>query len=127
MSRITIFLKGLIRRAKERMAATVVAIGILSVTSGLYVILEYSQYRIWGMIVGILGVGLVLIGYILSYVRDKEERKERSNERALEQAKWIAQRMEADRLYEAIIKGQEAMLAELKRLNRDRDNKEGKE
>ena len=109
------------------MAATVVAIGILAVTSGLYVIVEHSQYRIWGMIVGMLGVSLVLIGYIFSYVQDKEERKERLNERAQEQAKWIAQRMEADRLYEAIIKGQEAMLTELKRLNRNRDNKEGKE
>lgn len=106
------------------MAAVVVGIGIFCATSGLYVILEHSQYKIWGVIVGILGVILVLIGYILSYVQDKEERKERLNERVQEQAKWIAQRMEADRLFESIIKGQKAMLTELKRLNRNKENKE---
>jgi len=106
------------------MSAVVVGIGIFSATSGLYVILEHPQYKSWGVIVGILGVILVLIGYIPSYAKDKEERKERLTERAQEQAKWIAQRMEADRLYEAIIKGQEAMLIELKRLNHDKEKKE---
>jgi hypothetical protein len=124
MIRIVTLFKGLIRRLKEHMAAVVVGIGIFSATSGLYVILEHPQYKIWGVIVGILGVILVLIGYILSYVKDREERKERLNDRAQEQAKWIAQRMEADRLSEAIIKGQEAMLTELKRLNRNKEKKE---
>jgi hypothetical protein len=70
MIRIATFVKGLIRRVKKHMAAVVVGVGIFSATSGLYVILEHSQYKIWGLIFGILGIILVLIGYILSYVQD---------------------------------------------------------
>ena len=106
------------------MAAVVVGIGIFAATSGLYVIVEHSQYKIWGVTIGILGVILVLIGYILSYVQDKEERKERIIERTQHQAEWVTERMEFRELFQAMIESQRATLAELKKLNRDKEDKE---
>ena len=123
MPKITAFPKGLIGRVKKHMAAVVVGIGIFCATSGLYVIVEHSQYKIWGLIIGILGVILVLIGYILSYVRDKEERKERIIERTQHQVEWVAERTEFRELFQAMIESQRATLAELKKLNRDKEDK----
>lgn len=114
MPKVATFFRGLIRRVKKHMAAVVVGVGIFCATSGLYVILEHSQYKIWGLIFGILGVILVLIGYILSYVQDKEERQERIEEQARREAEWLVERTESRNLLAAI-------LLELKRLNQSKD------
>ena len=91
---------------------------------GLYLLFERPQLpQLYGIICTSAGMGVWLAGHVLAYIKARSERQERIVERNKQQVEWIAERMEFRELFEGMLEGQRAMLAELKRGNRTRKGK----
>jgi uncharacterized membrane protein YciS (DUF1049 family) len=110
MSRITTFLKGLIRRAKEVKGQIYLGLGIAAFSFSLYcVIAEPTKYIIWGAL-AVFAIGWIIAAYLYADKKERTERAIREVERGLDQTT----RMESNRLLSNI-------LEELKKPNQRKD------
>jgi len=112
MSKITTFLKGLIRRLKEHMDAVNLTIGGIFIPLGFYVMVEKPEWKIIGAVAVIVGILAWLLAYWLVRTREKKERLEKIAERVQEQTQRQIERKELNGLLTNI-------LQELHKLNQN--------
>jgi len=120
MNRARTLLEWLIREVKKHMEAVIVAAAIFFMTVGFYLMFEHPQYKIWGGISIIVGLIFWLGALLVAYLKEKGERQKRIAETGQQQARWLVEREESQRLLGAI-------LAELKLLNQSKENKDSKD
>lgn len=116
MNRVRTLLEWLIREVKRHMEAVIVAAAIFFMTVGFYLMFEHPQYKIWGGISIIVGLIFWLGALLVAYLKERGERQKRIAEMGQQQARWLVEREESQRLLGAI-------LAELKLLNQSKENK----
>jgi uncharacterized membrane protein YccC len=119
MSRAKNLLERLVGEVKRHMESVIVAAAIFFMTLGFYVVFEQPQYEIWGGIGIVIGLICWVVALLRAYWKEKEERQKRIEEREQQEARWLIERTESQQLNQAI-------LTELKKLNQDKEDKEGK-
>lgn len=118
MNRARTLLEWLIREVKKHMEAVIVAAAIFFMTLGFYLMFERPEYKIWGGISIIVGLIFWVSALLIAYIKEKGERQKRIEETGQQQARWLVEREESQKLLGDI-------LAELKLLNQSKENKDG--